>query len=158
MADVRKIVGCCIFVSGLLVFTYMILGLLILGNNRTVNTACEYLWAYSFSSVEVATFILVCIAFQGSIVSVGGTEFNTQKKITILYILLSLALFIWGIIIKAQITKECIAMYQTNAPQLYTLFQVSFALMIFIFITSLITISSIHTYLKHTPPPVVPII
>jgi len=135
-----KSVRCTLLGVSCILLSHFIVGTIYLVKYNDLETACELLWPYCVVAV-VFTGLTGCGGLWESIkASVGVKEAKKKKGKTSLTTLIAFALLIWGIIIKARITTDCINMYENKASQLYTLFQVSFWFIVGIFGLALIIV------------------
>lgn len=133
MSKTSVLAGCLICFFGWLLISHTIVGSIILEKYKDLETACKNLWPYCVVAV-VFTALSGCGAVWEAVkVAFEFEPGDSKKEKTSLTTLIALALFIWGIIIEAQITSDCVNFYKTNGSELYTLFQVSFGFIIAIF-------------------------
>ncbi|AYV82509.1 MAG: hypothetical protein Hyperionvirus1_88 [Hyperionvirus sp.] len=135
MSEANKTVGCFFFGVGVLLLLHALAGTIILGVNGNLEDACVHLWPYCLVAVIFTTLTGVGTLLEAVkiVLEVPISGENNKKAKTSLPSVIALVLLIWGIIIKAQISADCIATYETNGSSLYTLFVFSWSFIVFIF-------------------------
>lgn len=93
---------------------------------------CSFIWAYDVLAViytGVSGLTALAAAFWCALYALEHIEVNARNmtsKNRLGGVAIAVSLLIWGAIILANISTECRSNYENNAPELWTLFLVSF--------------------------------
>jgi hypothetical protein len=122
-------VGTTITTIGALLLTHMIVGSIYLAKYDNLEHECMAVWPYCVLGVVYTGIVGFGTFCTGLLTYLGVIDPNEKKDKNSGLTLTgaaSLALLIWGCVIWSNISSDCRATYENVAPQLWTLFMVTF--------------------------------